>query len=73
MDYGQVFRFYGNKCWHYNNLNDTGSTRASIDFRVIPAELFDDSAADDNAGSVKANLKFKIGSYFDVYEKEEEG
>jgi hypothetical protein len=35
MDYGQVCRFYGNLCRHFTKPNDTGKTRASIDFRVV--------------------------------------
>ena len=28
--------FNGNKCIHGNKLNDTGKTRVSLDFRIIP-------------------------------------
>jgi hypothetical protein len=66
MDYGQVFRFYGNKCWHYNNLNDTGSTRVSVDFRIIPESRWDYSSSSDKGASVKSAMKFDIGSYYDV-------
>eukprot|EP00962_Isochrysis_galbana_P053602 scaffold25052_cov110-Isochrysis_galbana.AAC.5 len=33
--YGGVYRFYGNGCEHLNELNLTGATRVSLDFRVI--------------------------------------
>ena len=36
LKYGEVFRFYGNRCRHYNQVNKTGATRISLDFRVIP-------------------------------------
>lgn len=67
MEYGQNFRLYGSKCWHYNLVNDTGATRVSIDFRIIPGDQYDEN---HEAGhSVKAKLAFKIGSYYDMYEK----
>jgi hypothetical protein len=39
LQYGEVFRFYGNQCRHYNRVNQTGATRISLDFRVIPGAL----------------------------------
>ena len=38
---GEFIRFDGNRCWHYTTANDTGATRVSFDFRVVPIELFD--------------------------------
>lgn len=67
MEYGQIFRFYGNMCWHYNEVNDTGATRVSVDFRVIPESKWNYEAKRDGA-SVKSGLKFEIGSYYDVYD-----
>jgi hypothetical protein len=29
LNYGDIFRFYGNKCQHYNNVNDTGLDRST--------------------------------------------
>jgi hypothetical protein len=80
MHYGQIFRFYGNKCWHYNELNRTGQTRLSIDFRVIPGSLYTESpqpSADgqsqaEEAQAVKSGLKFNIGSYYSLYRKNSE-
>jgi hypothetical protein len=62
LKYGDIFRFYGNKCQHYNNANDTGSTRVSFDFRVIPISRYVPSTST----SVKSKLKFEIGEYYDV-------
>jgi hypothetical protein len=39
LNYGEIFRFYGNRCRHYNRVNKTGVTRISLDFRVIPGNL----------------------------------
>eukprot|EP01130_Rhizamoeba_saxonica_P016583 TRINITY_DN7691_c0_g1_i3.p1 TRINITY_DN7691_c0_g1~~TRINITY_DN7691_c0_g1_i3.p1 ORF type:complete len:230 (+),score=25.03 TRINITY_DN7691_c0_g1_i3:62-751(+) len=65
LEPGEIFRFYGNKCFHYNEINDTGQTRVSFDFRVIPLSLFKSS----DEVSVKSGLSFSIGSYFDLYEQ----
>jgi len=62
LDFGEMFRFWGNQCYHYNEVNDTGSTRVSFDFRVIPYSKFQGS----EATTVKSGLKFEIGSYFDL-------
>jgi hypothetical protein len=67
MNYGDVFRFYGNKCQHYNNINDTGSTRISFDFRVIPYSKYTPS----HATSVKSKMKFEIGSYYSIMTRSE--
>jgi len=66
MDYGQIFRFYGNKCWHYSEVNTTGCTRVSIDFRVIPESKWDYINVDAEATSVKSKMKFVIGGYYDI-------
>mmetsp|Transcript_81002 Transcript_81002/g.121768 ORF Transcript_81002/g.121768 Transcript_81002/m.121768 type:complete len:145 (+) Transcript_81002:54-488(+) len=58
---GDVFRFWGNQCQHYNEINTTGQTRISFDARVIPGSLWKPSSAT----SVKSSLKFSIGSYFE--------
>jgi len=33
--YGSVYRFFGNGCEHLTELNVSGATRLSLDFRVI--------------------------------------
>eukprot|EP01104_Vermistella_antarctica_P021494 TRINITY_DN9745_c0_g1_i1.p1 TRINITY_DN9745_c0_g1~~TRINITY_DN9745_c0_g1_i1.p1 ORF type:complete len:264 (-),score=59.13 TRINITY_DN9745_c0_g1_i1:4-795(-) len=63
MTNGDVFRFWGNKCWHYNNINDTGKTRVSIDFRVIPFSMWKPNEA---GSSVKSGMRFVLGGYYDV-------
>jgi hypothetical protein len=35
--YGSAYRFYGNGCEHMNEMNLTGATRLSLDFRVVRA------------------------------------
>ena len=36
MEPGEAVRFWGNRCAHYTLPNDTGATRVSFDFRVVP-------------------------------------
>jgi hypothetical protein len=62
---GEFMSFYGNKCRHYNQLNTTGKTRISIDFRVIPYSQFKDT----NASAVHSKRKFTIGEYFTIFKK----
>lgn len=33
LEFGDIFRFYGNKCWHFNRVNDTGLSR-SLAFHI---------------------------------------
>lgn len=61
MSYGQVFQFYGNKCWHFNKKNATGKTRISVDFRVIPMSQYDES---ELKASIHQNKKFTLGGYY---------
>jgi hypothetical protein len=39
--YGEVVVFDGNECAHMTKPNDTGRTRVSLDFRVVPGPAFD--------------------------------
>ena len=36
LQYGECQRFWGARCMHYTEANDTDITRVSIDFRVVP-------------------------------------
>lgn len=54
---GEGFRFYGNQCEHYTCPNTTEHTRISLDFRVVPAALYD---PEYKGKSWKVN--FKLGN-----------
>jgi len=54
-DYGQVFRFYGNRCYHYNKVNDTGVSRIALDFRVISTNLWTLEMADEELKPIFAD------------------
>lgn len=60
LDYGQVFRFYGNQCRHYNMKNKTEQTRISLDFRVIPASQY----VETDSAAVHSGRKFAVGGYY---------
>lgn len=60
IQYGEVFRFYGNQCRHYNMKNNTGKTRISFDFRIIPASQYEET---DNA-AIHSGRKFTVGGYY---------
>ena len=41
LRYGECARFYGNQCVHFTVPNQSDTTRLSLDFRVVPGEVFD--------------------------------
>ena len=65
MEVGDYTIFYGNKCIHGNKENKTGRTRVSMDFRVLPYDKYDESAAKSSA---TASRKFVLGDYYRLYE-----
>jgi ectoine hydroxylase-related dioxygenase (phytanoyl-CoA dioxygenase family) len=62
LNYGQILEFDGSNLLHGNKINDTNSTRVSVDFRVIEHKNFKPS----NKGSINMNSKFDIGGYFNI-------
>ena len=61
MKYGEFISFYGNKCRHFNRVNDTGISRVSIDFRVMPLSKYDSNCSNQ---SLHSKRKFIIGDYY---------
>jgi ectoine hydroxylase-related dioxygenase (phytanoyl-CoA dioxygenase family) len=64
LDYGQVLVFHSSILSHGNMINETGQSRVSMDFRVIPFSKYSEL----ETGSSNLNLKFKIGSYYSLME-----
>ena len=56
----------GNTCIHGNKVNETGVTRISLNFRMIPRHLYDLSISQSQSplSSVTTSTKFVIGSYY---------
>ncbi len=61
LKYGEVLMFDGANLKHGNKLNNSETTRISVDFRVVPFSKYEGS----DRGSINTNVQFKIGGYFD--------
>ena len=73
LQYGEIMRFYGNRCRHYTVPNDS-SVRVSFDFRVIPAHLAHDIDASGRKDIVCSQWRLADGGYYRlVRQKSESG
>jgi len=52
--------FNGNQCNHYNELNKTGKTRISMDYRILPMQYI----PKEESFSHSTNTKFIDGQYY---------
>jgi hypothetical protein len=66
MEFGEFVSFYGNKCRHFNRVNNTGVSRISIDFRVMPISKYDPV---NTSQSLHGKRKFLIGDYYIAMKK----
>ncbi len=66
VNYGQALVFPGCQLTHGNKVNDTGKTRVSFDFRVIPKSKWVDPI-EPTAGIAFGRLR-KIGDYYRLLE-----
>ena len=66
LEFGECLMFYGNRLRHFNNFNDTGKSRCSFDFRVIPPVNYEESY---ELLSATINNKFVIGGYYKIMKK----
>ena len=57
---GQMLMFDGVNLLHGNVKNETGKTRVSVDFRVIPASRY----VARQAQTINTKLDFSVGGYF---------
>jgi len=58
-----ITSFNANLCMHYNKLNETGKTRMSMDFRVLPLNYYDKEKV---LSSHSTNQKFVDGGYYNL-------
>jgi ectoine hydroxylase-related dioxygenase (phytanoyl-CoA dioxygenase family) len=65
LELGEFVIFNGNKCRHGNHSNETGKTRVSFDFRVLPINRYDEST--DKSSFY--GRKFVDGEYYKRYRK----
>tara|TARA_B110000027_G_scaffold77816_1_gene82846 strand:+ start:170 stop:868 length:699 start_codon:yes stop_codon:yes gene_type:complete len=61
MKVGEFFQFYGGKCIHGNKPNETGKSRVSLDFRLVPSEDYNEVSS---ISSKITSKKFVVGSYY---------
>ena len=61
VSYGEILVFSGPNLLHGNQTNIEKDSRCSIDFRIVHPDNFKTS----DKGSVTANVKFKVGGYFE--------
>ena len=65
MELGDIVKFNGNECVHGNKVNETGTSRVSFDFRVLP---FDKYNSESPLRSISANRQFILGDYYNLHE-----
>ena len=68
MKPGEMIQFDGNRCTHGNKVNETGKSRVSFDFRILP---YDKYKPDTSKKSVAIGRSFTLGDYYKLYEKNE--
>lgn len=62
LELGELLCWNFNKCKHGNKINETGVTRVSMDFRILPLSKY----TSDNIGKISASnkCKYTIGNYY---------
>ena len=60
LNAGETICFNGNKCNHNNEINKTGFTRVSFDFRVLPLNYYQSNYEKTSAST---NTKYIEGGY----------
>ena len=68
LNYGQFMIGYLNQCRHGNMDNDTGKTRVSFDFRVMPGFAYDEKC---ERVTCTTKQPFTVGGYYDIMNREE--
>jgi len=61
LEAGECLSFNGNLCDHYNDINKTGVTRMSFDFRILPLNYYDHNYS---KLSVTKSMKYIEGGYY---------
>lgn len=61
---GETICFNGNKCKHHNKINQTGKTRVSWDFRILPLNYYKEN---NDGTSASTNQKYIEKSYYERY------
>lgn len=64
MRLGELFAFDGRNLRHGNLPNETGQTRVSFDFRVVPQSRYQPA----EAATINTGMRFALGEYYDLCE-----
>jgi len=62
--FGLLLIFNGNKCFHGNELNKTGKSRVSFDFRILFKKKYNEYIKKDPKCSITTGKRFLVGEYF---------
>ena len=65
LNQGECLSMNGNLCSHHNQINKTGVTRMSFDFRVLPLNYYNNSY---DKLSVTRQMKYIEGGYYKMLE-----
>jgi hypothetical protein len=57
--------FNANLCTHYNKINETGKTRISMDFRILPINYYNST---DVKSTFTTNMQYIDGGYYNMME-----
>lgn len=63
---GTLIMFDGNHLTHGNKVNETGSTRVSMDFRILPLSKYDEHNSKE---SITTKTKYIEGQYYKRFKK----
>jgi hypothetical protein len=66
LSVGQFAIFDGNKCLHGNKSNESGFSRVSLDFRVLPWDRY--IAQTTTRSSATAGKRFVVGEYYERFQ-----
>jgi len=66
IEYGEFMIGYLNQVRHGNKINETGKTRVSFDFRVIPGFAYNENSQKKTATT---NQAFRVGEYYRKIER----
>ena len=61
---GEMSFFNGNTCEHGNKLNETGLTRVSMDFRILPLKFYDPEFL---KASTSKKIPMVVGGYYSEF------
>ena len=61
---GDIIIFNGNTCVHGNKINNTGNTRVSMDFRVLPKKYYDPNFC---KSSTSKSIPMILGGYYSEF------